>query len=400
VIGGFVARHRIGLLLGLGVALRVAQYLADRPIWMDEGSLSANIVGRPFASLFGTLVNTQLAPPGFLVVEWIAARAFGPYAWSLRLVPLLAGVASLFLFERFSRQILGPTAAWVALAMFVVSDDLIYYASEVKQYSSDVAIGLACGLMGLAMASGPATARRLVGFALGGAAAVWFSHPAIFVLAGAGVVAFAGALHRRDWRDAAGLAAVGAAWIASFAGVYAVSSRQLGGGEAMWKFWAGAFPPRSSVGAYLEWGVRKVLYLFVNPLDFATPLGPVASAMPAVVLFAIGCASLGRRDGRGLAMILLPVGFALAASALRLYPTHGRLAMFLVPSLLIPIAEGAGWLRGRGVRGVAWAAILAALLLCPALDAAYRLAVPRVRIGSNPYGDRRPNSLDPARFPF
>lgn len=399
-IGGFVARHRIGLLLGLGVALRVAQYLADRPIWMDEASLFANIVGRPLAGLFGPLVNTQLAPPGFLVVEWVAARACGGHAWSLRLVPMLAGVASLFLFERFVRQFLWATAAWVALAMFVVSDDLVYYASELKQYSSDVAIGLACGLMGIAMARGPATTRRFIGFAAGGAAAVWFSHPALFVLAGVGVVAFAGALRRREWGRPAGLAAVGAAWIASFAGVYAVSTRQLGGGEGMWKFWAGVFPMRPTVGGYLGWGVRKVLYLFVNPLDFATPLGPVPSAMPAVVLFAIGCASLGRRDGRGLAMILGPVGFALAASALRMYPTHGRLALFLVPYLLIPIAEGAGWLRGRGVRGAAWAAVLASLLLFPALDAAYRVIVPRDRIGANPYGDRRPDSLDPARFPF
>jgi hypothetical protein len=169
----------------------------------------------------------------------------------------------------------------------------------------------------------------------------------------------------------------------------------------MWRFWAGAFPPSpGSAGGTLGWAGRKALYLFVNPLDFATPLGPLASALPAMALFAIGCASLGRRDGRGLATLLLPVGFAVAASALRMYPTHGRLALFLVPFLLVPIAEGAGWLRARGVRGVAWAAVLAALLLFPALDAAYRVAVPRVRFELHPYGDRRPMSLDPARFPF
>ncbi len=98
--------------------------------------------------------------------------------------------------------------------------------------------------------------------------------------------------------------------------------------------------------------------------------------------------------------MLLPVGFAVAAAALRMYPTHGRLALFLVPFLLVPVAEGAGWLRARGVRGVAWAAVLAALLLSPALDAAYHVAVPRTHDDYNPYGDRRPISLDPARFPF
>jgi hypothetical protein len=82
-----------------------------------------------------------------------------------------------------------------------------------------------------------------------------------------------------------------------------------------------------------------------------------------------------------------------------MYPTHGRLALFLVPFLLVPIAEGAGWLRARGVRGVAWAAVLASLLLFPALDAAYHLIEPRTR-DFNPYGDRRPVALDPSRFPL
>ncbi len=400
-IASLVARHPGGLLLGLGVALRVAQYLAGRSFWMDEMSLAGNIVGKSFAGLFGPLEATQLAPPAFLALEWLAGQLPGAALWKLRLVPLLSGIASLFLFEWFSRRYLGPTAALIALAMFALSDGLIYYSSEVKQYSSDVAVALACGLMGPALATGPATPRRLLGLAAAGAGAVWFSHPALFVLAGVGVAAFATAIARRQRGRAAGLALVGAAWIASFAGVYAVSLRQLGGSDGMWRFWAGAFPPSpDSAGGTLGWAGRKVLYLFVNPLDFATPLGPLVSALPALALFATGCASLGRRDGLGLATLLLPVGFAVAAAALRMYPTHGRLALFLVPFLLVPIAEGAGRVRSRGVRGVAWAAVLASLLLFPALDAAYHVVVPRDRDNFNPYGDRRPVSLDPARFPL
>ncbi len=400
-IAALVARHPGGLLLGLGVALRVAQYLAGRSFWMDEMSLAGNIVGKSFAGLFGPLEATQLAPPGFLALEWLAGQLPGAALWKLRIVPLLSGIASLFLFERFSRRYLGPTAALVALAMFALSDGLIYYSSEIKQYSSDVAVALACALMAPALATGPATPRRLLGLAAAGAAAVWFSHPALFVLAGVGVAAFVPAIARRQWGRAAGLALVGTAWLASFAGVYAVSLGQLGGSRRMWQFWAGVFPPApGSARGTLGWAGRKVLYLFVNPLDFATPLGTRISAVPALALFAIGCGSLGRRDGEGLAILLLPAGFAVAASGLRMYPTHGRLALFLVPFLLVPIAEGAGWLRSRGVRGVAWASVLAAILLFPALDAAYHVVVPRDRDNFNPYGDRRPVSLDPARFPL
>jgi hypothetical protein len=399
-VAAFVVRRRIGLLIGLGVALRVAEYLGKRPLWMDEGSLAGNILGKSLAGLFGPLFSTQLAPPGFLVLEWLAARVREDPQWTLRLVPLLAGVASVFLFERFSRRLLGPTAACLALAMFALSDDLIYYSTEIKQYSSDVAVALVCALMGLRLASGPATPGRLAGAAAIGAAAVWFSHSALFVLAAVGLVAFVPAIRRREWSRAAGLAAVGATWLASFAGVYAVASRQLGGSDAMWKFWGATFPPSpGSVGGFLAWLARKVLYLFVNPLDFSTPLGPRLSAVVPLALFVIGCVSLGRHDGRGLATVLLPAGLAIAASAVRMYPTHGRLALFLVPFLLVPIAEGAGSLQARGARGAAWAAVLAALLLFPAFDAAYRLFTPRTR-DFNPYGDRRPVSLDPTRFPL
>ena len=210
------------------------------------------------------------------------------------------------------------------------------------------------------------------------------------------------ALKRRAWRQAAGLALVGAAWLASFAGVYVVSLRQLGPRDVMWRFWAGAFPLIVGLGRGLFGlgGREGVLYLFVNPLNFETPLGPPLSALPILVLFAIGCVSFARRDGQALATLLLPIVFALLASGLRMYPAHGRLALFLVPYLLSLVAEGAGCLRARRVRGAVWAAVLGILFLVPTLDAVYRVAIPRDREVFNPYGDRRPVALDPARFPF
>jgi hypothetical protein len=83
-----------------------------------------------------------------------------------------------------------------------------------------------------------------------------------------------------------------------------------------------------------------------------------------------------------------------------LYPVHGRLVLFLVPTLLLLIAEGAGWFRAASGGGVPWAIVLAALLFFPSLGALHRLVEPRDRVEFNPYGDRRPVQLDPERFPF
>jgi hypothetical protein len=396
-----LARRRIALLLALGVIVRVAQYLANRPLWLDEASLAANLQQKPLMGLFGPLSGTQLAPAGFLVVEWATIHALGENPWTLRVFPLLCGIASLFVFRGVARRGLRPPAVWIALVLFVVSDDLIYFSSELKPYATDVAVGLACSLLGMALASRPATIARLAASAAAGAAAVWFSLPSVFVLAGVGAVLLGSAVAGREWRRAFLLGLPALTWAASFAAVYVVSFNQLGHRRDMWAFWDFAFPPLPPSSLWEAiWPIRRFLYLFVNPLNFETPLGPRPSALPALVLFLAGCVSLWKRDRALLGMLTLPGVFALLAAYLRLYPFHGRLVLFLVPSLLLLVAEGAGWFREVIGGGVAWAAVLAALLLFPSLGALYHVVEPRDRDGLNPYGDRRPAQLDPDRFPF
>ena len=85
---------------------------------------------------------------------------------------------------------------------------------------------------------------------------------------------------------------------------------------------------------------------------------------------------------------------------LRVAP-HGffsRLSGF--PSLLLLITEGAGRLRLSIGGGVLWAALLAALLLFPSLRALSHLVEPQVNVEFSRYGDRRPDQIDPNRFPF
>lgn len=396
-----ISRRRIEVILGLGVLFRVVQYLANRSLWLDEGSLAANITREHLGDVLGFLAQTQLAPPGFLVVEWVAYRTLGDNPFALRLFPLLCGIASLFLFLGVARHCLRPRSVWIAVALFAVSDDLIYFSSELKQYSTDVAAGLVCTLMGMEMHARPATRGRVVAMAAVGATIVWFSHPSVFVLAGVGTVLLATGAAERGWKGALIPCALGLVWGASFAAVYSLSMDQLGHRRDMWRFWAFAFPPIPPASLWdATWVVRRFLYLFVNPLNFETPLGARLSALPAFGLFVAGCLSLGKRDKALLGMLALPFLFALLASCLRLYPFHGRLVLFLVPSLLLLIAEGAGWSRKTFGGGVTRAILLGTLLLFPNLGAFYHLFEMHDRSDFSPYGDRRPANLDPYRFPF
>ena len=396
-----ISRRRIEVIVGLGVLFRVVQYLADRPYWMDEQSLAANITRDRLVEVFGVLSRTQLAPPGFLGVEWVAYRTLGDNPFALRLFPLLCGIASLFLFRGVARHVLEPGSVWIAVALFAVSDDLIYFASELKQYSTDVAAGLVCTLMGMQALARPATRGRVVALAAAGAAIVWLSHPSVFVLAGVGTVLLASGAAERGWRGALIPCAMGLVWVASFAAVYALSMDQLGHRSDMWRFWEFAFPPMPPASLWdATWVLRRLWYLFINPLNFETPLGARPSSLPALGLFVAGCLSSAKRDPARFVMLALPVLFVLLASCLRLYPFHGRLVLFLVPSLLLLIAEGAGRFRETFGRGMAWAFLLGSLLLFPSLGAFYHLVEMHDRVDFSPYGDRRPANLDPTRFPF
>jgi hypothetical protein len=389
------------LLIAFSLAAQVREYLADRTLFLDEQSLKGAIRSSARDGFFLPLTNSQLAPAGFVFVEQAAALIPGGGSYALRLFPLLSGIAATFLFWATARRCLRPRAALIALAMFAVADDLIYFASMLKPYIADVAAILACTLIGLELASGRATTRRLLGYGLAGAVLVWFSFPAVFALAGISSVLLASAALRKDLRGVVGLSLASLIWLASFVGVYLVALTHAGDGIGLWKFWDFAFPPLPPRSIWdATWPIRRVLFLFVNPLSFDSPVGPKLSALPAVVLCAVGFASMAKRTPLTVAILVAPGLCTLLASYLHRYPFHGRLVLFLIPSLLLLIAAGTDAVcarfRSRWIR----TAVLASILLFPTLTAILHLVEPRATQGLSIHGDRRPASVDPANFPF
>ena len=176
-----------GLIL-LGLLLRLRQYLVMRSLWLDEAMLALNIIGRTYAGLLQPLAYSQGGPVAFLLAEKLVITLLGNHELALRLIPFVAGCDSLVLFALLLRQVLGKTGTYTALALFAIGSPLIYYASEVKQYSSDVFIALLL----LWLAGGTVhpdgqtdfrPGRRNLLLAIIGALSLWFSHPALFVLA-------------------------------------------------------------------------------------------------------------------------------------------------------------------------------------------------------------------------
>ncbi|HVN29953.1 MAG TPA: glycosyltransferase family 39 protein, partial [Candidatus Binataceae bacterium] len=172
------------LLVGLGVLLRLRLYLANRSLWLDEATLSLNIVGRSWTGLAGQLDHNQVAPIGFLLLEKAAVGIFGSNEFGLRLIPLIGGIGSLILFRKLALRCLFREAALIAMLLFAFSTTLIYYASEVKPYSTDVAVAVAVLLAEFATFDSPDDVKTWRWLAIVGAIGILLSLPAAFVAAG------------------------------------------------------------------------------------------------------------------------------------------------------------------------------------------------------------------------
>ena len=331
-----VYRSRLFLaaLIGLAVALRLAAYLANRSLWLDEAMLALNVVPRTFFELLLPLEYSQSAPIGFLLAEKLATALLGNTEYTFRLFPLLCGVASTFLFWRLARRCLDPAAVPLAVGLFAVSPYLVYYSTEAKPYIVDVAVCLLLVNMAVSDRSRQIGIGRAVLWALVGATAIWFSHPAVFMLAGLGACLLAFSFLRRDWARMGRLSSPILIWLASFAFNYVFSLELIIQNKQGKPAWEGTFVPPPTTLTALNWWVRRFFEILRDPAGLT--LTGIAAA-----LFIIGCAWLIRDRRKRFFLLIAPLAVVAAASGLHTYPFTGRLLLFAAPVLLLIVAEGA-----------------------------------------------------------
>lgn len=358
----------IALAALLGIGLRVAQYVADTSLWLDEIGLVRGILDADLVALLTQpLPFDQVAPKGFLLIQKLSVLAFGSSDYVLRLLPFLCSIVGLGAFWRLSTLILPGTGALVAMLLFATATPLVAFSGQVKQYSTDVCVALLLTLLAHRLISQKATTRATWLAAAGGAALLWLSQPAVIVAAGLAVpIAF--------WTraDAPGarlrsVATVTGAWGLSAILVTGVGFASISPStrDYMRVFWADGFPPDSLAEAVkARWAWNNIRLLFGS-----APAG-LAYPWPAfyATLAATGLAVLWIQQRRVAVLLLGPMLAALVAAVARQYPFSDRLIVFLTPSMILAIGAciAAGHrLVGRHSKPVA--ALIALGLTAPAL---------------------------------
>jgi len=328
------------LLILLGGLLRVRQYLTGRSLWSDEAMLALNIVNRDFAGMFKPLDYDQGSPIGFLLVEKIFSAILGKSEFALRLFPLIVGLISLWLFYLLLKQITSGFGLLTALALFAFNPRLIYYSSEVKQYILDMAVTISLLLLAAPVFGTSPRKKDSIWLAIGGLIALWFSHPATFVLAGIGFALLIIYLRKHDTSNLGFVIGMGLLWVLEIILLYMLILKDLSRNAYMREYWQGAFlpmPPWSDPG----WFVRNL-----NE-NIGIQFGIPYAVLFVFLVILIGWVVLFYRN-QSYAIALASIIFVtLIASALGLYPVFERMILFLVPIGLILIGETLEAFYGR-----------------------------------------------------
>lgn len=373
------------LFLWIGLAARAVRYFLKFPLWEDECFLCVNFIDRSFTELLQPLTYHQVAPPLFLWLERASVLLLGYSEWSLRLIPFLASLASLFLFRRLAGQLLDGPGRLLAFGIFAVAYPGIRYAAEAKPYATD----LFAALVLLVLAVEWYRSRRaapLIALALLTAPLLWLSYPAAFVAGGVslaiGAVLVRGragegerrnnkwtgilARERRDFAESRlstktrrfespsphpplspppapfwSWVALNLAIAIGFGSLLLVIRKQSGAELGfMTSYWSDAFPPLTEPLRLVLWFVR----VHTSEL-LAWPVGGARGAsLFTAILAAIGLWQLFKKRDLFWGVLLLgPLALNLVAAAMHRYPygEHIKFSMYAGPTICLLAGWGA-----------------------------------------------------------
>lgn len=349
-----------GILVVVGLALRLLHFWRDYVVWQDEAALLANVLTKNFREMLGPLALFEAAPPLFLWLEKACLIAMGDAMYALRLMPFLASCGSLLLLTWLARQVLRADAVPWAVLLIACSDRLLWHSCEAKPYAVDVFTATAVAALFWATRRWTLT-RRLLAFSAVAPVTIFLDFPGCFLIGGV-MLAFVPSLlaaRKGPNRSAEKLsqnvapapnASAPGAWLCYglLAAVVAIAFLLLVMGpiraqrcEQMDSCWRQTFPSWNRPWLVPWWVLKST----AEVIDYCfRPLGGCLT--PLAILGAFVLYKKGRRE---LVVVLVaPLGLACCAGLMHAYPyTGARVMVFALPALALFIGEATAFLVVR-----------------------------------------------------
>lgn len=320
----------------VATALLVGLWARGLPFWLDEEMIAVNVRDRAIADLIRPLWLGQSAPPGWLVLERLVLEVSGSGELAMRLIALLFGAGTVAVAAWTAGRWLTRAGGVVLVGLTGVSPWLIYHATEMKPYSADAFWAMALPALAAWVLDGgdpgaaASTSRRLAVWWCLAAAGMWLANGAMFVTPWCAVVMGVALSRREGWRGVWRVAAFGVPWLAAFVALYAASLRHALGSSYLQSYWAFAMPPADAdPWARVTWIAGQLASLADKP----------GGSRLGIALWLAAAAGFSAAAPRTLAVCFVGVPVtAFALAAMRVVPLFERLALWVLPSLLVGVA--------------------------------------------------------------
>jgi 4-amino-4-deoxy-L-arabinose transferase-like glycosyltransferase len=301
----------------VGIILRFDVFLINKPLWHDECSLALSLFDRGVFDYFRPLEHYQCAPPFFMGLTKLLTYVFGIREFSLRLIPLLAGIFSLPAFYLLSKKFFkNYWTIILANLLFAINRQLIYYSQEFKQYSLDVLLCILTIYYLIDFDIKSASKKQLTIFAIIIALLPLLSFPTLFILLTYFVLQLC--KYKQTIFKKILLSAIP---IFLLLGTYYVKvafishSTQIDVGSYMW-----------NVG-FLKFSLSSLIN--IAKLNFNFFFEPNPTLLFGLILFILGAKNKQNILLSGLVLT------SLIMSLCKFYPLYQRTCLYLVPILLI-----------------------------------------------------------------
>ncbi|MCD4779992.1 MAG: glycosyltransferase family 39 protein [Candidatus Omnitrophica bacterium] len=345
ILGERVKRFIVLLLLCLGVAIRICNYLKDQSFWLDESYVAFQIVNRSWSHILRfipILPDQPQSPLFFICINKVNVALFGNHEMALRLFPLTAGVLSLILFYFYTKKHFSRFVQMIAMMYMSFSGYLIYYSVELKPYSSDVLATLLLLWVFDLMRRNNYNKRYHLLFGMTALVSLWLSNATLFVYPPLALVVFVILIKRFNKREMIVCLAVNLAWVKNFFMLHEKVLQNMVTNDYILDMYRGfhAFPSSYDWGEVSAWFLKSTLNMLGDPVGFGHPV-------LAASLFVLGCYLLFRQDKTLLYVFISPIVLLIIMAIAQKYPYWRRLILFISPVVYMIISVGLGHFFSR-----------------------------------------------------
>jgi len=324
-------------IISAGILISFIQFIFNRSLWLDEALLALNILNRNHLSLLGHLGGGQVAPIFFLQIEKTITEIGGNSEYALRLFPLVSFLLSIFFFYKilhfFSQN---PLTIIFALSMFIFNTTIIYYASEVKQYMTDVLVLLTTYY--IILKNYDNLNYKYLILASWGALAIFLSNVAPVILTTAGIYLIYSSI-KSTKLEAHILLQIFEIWFVTFAVYYVLFIHNHPSQDYMLAFWEknNAFLPMNPLHKEFYVFIYKKASLLTYILFNKNIPGTIVYSL--IILYGV-ILTIKKSKIYIIILSILPLLIHLTLSGFRLYPFDIRLILYLFPTLIIIAVQG------------------------------------------------------------